>query len=708
MADGSMRRAAVVAAAGAMLLTVLPAAASAQGTPSVAADRGPATGVSDDGGLEASAAVEEVVDTVDEASGGLLWRLRDRATELLPGGSSAVTVASGSGVPLRSGVRSTSDPRPAVVLRGAGWGHSVGLSQYGAYAQARQGRSVSQILRHYYPTTTLGTESENQRVTVTLHGSSLRATDVTALRGSVSWRVCQPNGGSCEQVTQPRDTTWRVRVSEDRQANPTRVALFDAAGQLQGRTDGGTIWVQLTDRDAFDASASRSDLRMTDLARGTQTYAYGRFTFSTVSGDLRVVNELPMEGYLRGIREVPAGWGGSSGGQAALQAQAIIARTYVLSRSPSRVTCATPACQVFAGVATEREAAGQNWVDAVRSTRGQVVRDARGALAETFYSSSHGGRTEASEDSWAYGSSRDYLRSVDDPWSLDAANPLRSWTTTVPQSEFRRVTGAGMDVVERVRITSRTDGGSPRAIEVSGRRDGEPRTITFDTTPEGARSARGCNRAGYAGNSLRCDLQGVTTIDATGRDFTSGAGGQPPSSQIGSVGFGPFTDDDGTVHEYATVFAHQAGIAQGIGGDRFAPGRAVTRGQMARFLFQTFEVAETSEHDFDDVRGSEHETAIASVVRAGIARGVSASRFEPNEPVTRAQMATFLVNAMGLQPRDPQFSDVSADSTHGRNIGALAHAEVTGGCGGDRFCPSDPVQRGQMASFVYRAVQALR
>ena len=81
-------------------------------------------------------------------------------------------------------------------------------------------------------------------------------------------------------------------------------------------------------------------------------------------------------------------------------------------------------------------------------------------------------------------------------------------------------------------------------------------------------------------------------------------------------------------------------------------------------------------------------------------------RFCPDEAVSRGQMATFLVRAFGLEGGESAgFSD-TAGSTHAGSIDALAAAGVTAGCGSGplRFCPGDSVTRGQMATFVARAV----
>jgi hypothetical protein len=113
---------------------------------------------------------------------------------------------------------------------------------------------------------------------------------------------------------------------------------------------------------------------------------------------------------------------------------------------------------------------------------------------------------------------------------------------------------------------------------------------------------------------------------------------------------------------------------------------------------------------FTDDNGSIHEAAIEAIADEGITKGCNPgegnTRFCPKDVVTREQMATFLVRALGLAPADSGFVDV--DGVHAADVGALAAAGVTKGCnpgeGNTRFCPKDPVTREQMATFLVRAL----
>lgn len=97
--------------------------------------------------------------------------------------------------------------------------------------------------------------------------------------------------------------------------------------------------------------------------------------------------------------------------------------------------------------------------------------------------------------------------------------------------------------------------------------------------------------------------------------------------------------------------------------------------------------------------------------REGITNGCKSDAprmFCPKCPITRRQMVVFLVKAAGIDtsspPATPSFSDVPADHWSYPFVEAAAEAGITSGCGGDRFCPNDPVTRGQAAAFITRTL----
>lgn len=170
-------------------------------------------------------------------------------------------------------------------------------------------------------------------------------------------------------------------------------------------------------------------------------------------------------------------------------------------------------------------------------------------------------------------------------------------------------------------------------------------------------------------------------------------------------GSGPaFTDIARNTHRPGIEDVFLRGTTTGCSADRFCPSRGVTRAQMASFLTRELGLTPTSARFADVSAGDPHAQNIGALAAAGITSGCGGNDFCPNDRVTRAQMATFLRNAMGLSARAPQgVRDVAADHPHAGSIGALQAAGVTQGCTSRDFCPSDSVTRGQMATFLTRA-----
>jgi hypothetical protein len=176
---------------------------------------------------------------------------------------------------------------------------------------------------------------------------------------------------------------------------------------------------------------------------------------------------------------------------------------------------------------------------------------------------------------------------------------------------------------------------------------------------------------------------------------------------------GTFRDDDGNVHEGSIEAIAAAGITAGCNpptNDRYCPANSVTRGQMAAFLVRALDLNPTSSDYFTDDNDSVFESDINRLAAAGITGGCNPpanDRFCPSKRVTRGQMAAFLVRGYGYA--DDGAGDLFVDddgSVFEADIDRLAVAGITLGCNppaNDRFCPTDPVRRDQMASFLARA-----
>ena len=171
---------------------------------------------------------------------------------------------------------------------------------------------------------------------------------------------------------------------------------------------------------------------------------------------------------------------------------------------------------------------------------------------------------------------------------------------------------------------------------------------------------------------------------------------------------GTFWDDDGNVHEGAVEAVAAAGITRACGeADLYCPDRILTRAEMAAFLVRALDLPPSQRDHFSDDSDSVFEAEIDALAAAGITRGCRRGEFCPTEPVTRAQMAAFLVRALALPPASGDRFVDDDRSPFQADIEALAAAGITRGCDppeNRRFCPSDPVRRDEMASFLARAL----
>ncbi|MGL5859012.1 MAG: SpoIID/LytB domain-containing protein, partial [Angustibacter sp.] len=329
--------------------------------------------------------------------------------------------ASAAVCPSPGGARITEAAAPSgaqVVVRGHGWGHSLGMSQYGAQGAARLGCTYDQILRTYFRGTSVGTRTLNAGVDVLLLSDGTRAT-VTAT-ASLPWR-----GANGRSATQPAGATWSVAQSG------SAAFLRDSSGRaVFSASSGDLIWAEPGGSAArvrsyagsvlvTDKQVGRGQVRLTPSSSGLD-----------VSVALRTGSVPAVQQYLWGLAEVPASWPVH-----ALRAQAVAARTYLARRYSSTrgsyVVWATTRDQNYGGAVMEAQdaASGGRWRAAVDDTQGRLVVDSAGHAIDALYSSSHGGRSEDARYVFG-GSGAAHLVSFDDSrWDLASDNPFRSWAS---------------------------------------------------------------------------------------------------------------------------------------------------------------------------------------------------------------------------------------------------------------------------------------
>src|SRR4029079_4722565 len=276
------------------------------------------------------------------------------------------------------------------VLKGRGFGHGVGMSQYGAYGLARHGRGYRAILEHYYRHTRVG-KASGHPIRVLLGSGS----------DSVAFKKARK---ACGKRLRPSHR-YRFKRSGSgvtlRGSNGRRLARCGHAATAVGN---GTIRI-----------------------RGKGSYR-GTLRVKAARGVLCCTSVVAVDGYARGVvaNEMPSSWS-----QGALRDQAVAARSFALAVSSggSFDVYDDTRSQVYGGKASETRSTNR----ACKRTKHQVIRY-RKHIATTYYSSSSGGRTEAVQFGFPGATPVPYLKSVKDPY--DRISPDHSWKVRYSQGEM--------------------------------------------------------------------------------------------------------------------------------------------------------------------------------------------------------------------------------------------------------------------------------
>jgi SpoIID/LytB domain protein len=298
---------------------------------------------------------------------------------LLAAFSLALALATGTAAAQPRPVVESAPGEAVFVVSGRGWGHGVGMSQYGAFGQAKEGRTYDEILAHYYSGTELGRAGKKEVRVLLAEGR--RAVTVLS---TAPFRVVDAAGAVVQVPAGPLVLTPELLLPPA--AIPAKNPLVIRAGKAPLSLDG-------------------------------RAYR-GRFEIVLQGGFLRVVNQVGLEDYIQGVvaDEMPHTWP-----LEALKAQAVAARSYALKNTVKGKPFdlySDVRSQVYGGIAAEKPASTQ----AVRATAAQVVTYG-GQIASTYYFSTSGGKTASAAD--VLGVAVPYLVSRPDPW--DKASPYHRW-----------------------------------------------------------------------------------------------------------------------------------------------------------------------------------------------------------------------------------------------------------------------------------------
>ncbi len=398
---------------------------------------------------------------------------------------------------------------PTVTFHGRGYGHGVGMSQYGSRGRALEGQATADILAHYYRRTTLGTLDPPPaiRILVLSRLKTSKAKPLVIYGRRTSWGI-----DGIDRVF-PADArltlTPTTKVIGSRASTSWRLRVFDPSG---------VKLLSVARTKAFVVRATEATGRL-QLWSKPSTYDQYRGTLrvipKTTKPTVSVVNRLALELYLRGVvpAEMPSTWP-----TAALQAQAIASRSYAARKLRPGVsyydTVDDTRSQVYRGSKTERKTANA----AIAATANQVLMKGT-SVANTMYHSTGGGGTEHNENVYTSATGKkvagkvSYLRgSMDrrpDGSAYDDAAPYATWRTkTYTRAQLSAWFAADprTDVGDLTALDLRSRGVSGRLIKVTligsegsktvssavfrsvlnaGRPAGDPmlRSTLFDTKP---------------------------------------------------------------------------------------------------------------------------------------------------------------------------------------------------------------------------------
>jgi stage II sporulation protein D len=342
---------------------------------------------------------------------------------------------------------------------GGGYGHGIGMSQYGAHGMALRGASAGRIIGFYYggsvprPATLPATirvgmlqAGRDPRTGGRLGQVLVRGVEVPGLGGSGGFTVSGvATSGRVHTRALAGHVTWSIRP----QSGGTSVFHPDGWRVFGPTRPGAGVVVR------YQAASRPARLL---LPQTGQQLRWGRLDVHLVRDDRgtlrqRAVAVLPFNRYLRGLAEMPGSFANE-----ALQAQAIAARSYALAAVLARgqnygsgrwdgcrcAVYATVRDQAYAGYAKETGYWGSRWVGAVRATDSLVVRYGS-RVVQAFYSSSSGGYT-SSNAQWGSAPLPYYPARSDDPYDRGGGshpNPNFRWRVDVPAAALGARLGVG-------------------------------------------------------------------------------------------------------------------------------------------------------------------------------------------------------------------------------------------------------------------------
>ena len=414
---------------------------------------------------------------------------------------------------------------PGFVFEGSGWGHGVGMGQWGARGQALADptKPGEDIAAHYFPGSEPASLSDLSLANDLLHsldnplwvnlGSQVTLLEFTAVGGPLDLCLDADGEGPCPKPEHPQaGERWEFRRIDRGECG------FFLGGELQGTAGGCRAAISWPDADGVRLRHGEDRNKLCESRASEECeYRHGELKIrdDPVETGFHVVLAVGLEDYLRGVAELPDDWSAPG----VNEAQAVTARSYAAFNFFQSETGSRPAnpdedpgisnsrkdscwCHLYdswrdinyVGWAKESRSTAQPWIDGVETTRDRVLtyfgdgweKITKGGIVQTFFSASTGGFTRSNvfgfrtvRDGRTSAGEWPYLRPVADPWDLDPAvgNPHASWEKRV---SAEAIAGwLGWDEVTEAVLVTRASVSSPTEVLFRGVRDGESVSVTI-------------------------------------------------------------------------------------------------------------------------------------------------------------------------------------------------------------------------------------
>jgi len=682
-------------------------------------------------------------------------------------------------------------------FQGSGWGHGVGLSQYGTKGLTELGASFcsntsscnsSEVVSYYFQGTSVKQLSD----------ISLSSPDIST-NSNALWVGLARNANSISLTTLPSSSPPTLFICQENLPKVVGVQAFlSSRGFDPGTVDGaygdrtanalknyqasvgisqsGTINDETLNNIKSDANSdgpcesefgplkvaggatiniiySNGNCYLTGhpllskvpascnigiswsdggrIRVGPREHKHGilKLRNKSVSNGFHVSLAVNIEKYLYGLAEMPSHWNVK-----ALEAQALVGRSYAVfqylkQNSPSEKTdtdaglsssrksycwChigSTASSQYYYGYL--KEIAGPNWVQAVNNTSGKVITYDGGytqsSVVQAFYSSSTGGKTNDNVVGFGSATPWPYLKTVDDPWSVDnrVGNPKAAWSYDFSSYQLSKNILCGetpcFDAITDIYVSSVSESGAALQVIMKGFKNGSAKTVT--KSGRNIKSQLGFT-SHYFKTSSQSDVSNLNIGPITANNTTTTAVENTSSST-------------GDTPQYATSssglnFLSKAGLLNVCNETSSAcQAKTISREEAAAVVTVVGGVSLDAPNAYSDDDQSVYQQATNALPYYGmqVCFG-SPFQIQPSETVSRDELACLLVKSIragtteNLSGSVDNYSDEGA-SKWTNEINVLAANEVIPACSdlSDKFCPSRKITIGEVSYIVNKLVE---